>query len=107
MAEPASGPKASATQASGPVSVPPFDELYAKLEETTRKLEEGNLGLEASISLYEDGAELVAKLRGILAGADLRIRKVQARLTDDPAEPPAVADAPTEYDTEFEYVEED
>ena len=92
MAEPASGPKASATQASGPVSVPPFDELYAKLEETTRKLEEGNLGLEASISLYEDGAEL-------------RIRKVQARLSEDPTEPPAIADAATDYDPEFEYAE--
>ena len=101
MAEPASEPTAKSS------SGPAFDELYAKLEETTRKLEEGNLGLEPSIALYEEGAELVVKLRTILASAEMRIRKVQARLTEDPNEPAAMAEPPGDYDGEYADVEDD
>ncbi len=85
---------------------PTFDALYVKLEETTRRLEEGNLGLEASVGLYEEGAELVLKLREILSAAELRITRVQERLSDTPRSVEA-SDAPADYDDTFEYADEE
>ena len=63
-----------------------FEALFAALEEKSRRLEQGNLGLEESLRLYEEGAGLVEKLRTILASAELRIRTVQARVAEDRAE---------------------
>ena len=63
-----------------------FEELYAALEERARRLEAGNLPLEESLKLYEEGAAIVDKLREILGSAELRIRKLQGRLEDDRAE---------------------
>jgi exodeoxyribonuclease VII small subunit len=61
-----------------------FEELYAALEEKARKLEQGNLPLEESLKLYEEGAALADRLRAILAAAELRIRNVRQRF--EPAE---------------------
>ena len=61
---------------------PTFEELYAKLEETTRRLEEGKLPLEESIALYEEGASLAARLREMLAAAELHMRTIDARFED-------------------------
>jgi len=63
-----------------------FEALYAALEEKARRLEEGHLSLEESIRLYEEGADLVARLRDVLGAAELRIRTVQARLQRDEAD---------------------
>ncbi|MGE3512801.1 MAG: exodeoxyribonuclease VII small subunit [Vicinamibacterales bacterium] len=60
-----------------------FEGLFAALEERTRKLEQGNLPLEDSLRLYEEGAALADKLRTILEGAELRVRTVRARLNDE------------------------
>lgn len=57
-----------------------FEELFSALEERARKLEQGNLGLEASLALYEEGAEIAARLRELLEGAELRIEKVRAKV---------------------------
>lgn len=56
-----------------------FEALYQQLEEKARLLEAGNLPLEASLKLYEDGAALVDQLRQVLDAAELRIRTVQGR----------------------------
>ena len=56
-----------------------FEALYAQLEEKARKLEQGNLPLEESLALYEEGAAIVDRLRTLLEAAELRIRNVQAR----------------------------
>ncbi|WBL36341.1 exodeoxyribonuclease VII small subunit [Tepidiforma flava] len=45
-----------------------FEALYAQLEEHARRLEQGNLPLEESLKLYEEGAALVDRLRAILEG---------------------------------------
>jgi exodeoxyribonuclease VII small subunit len=60
-----------------------FEELYAALEEKARKLEQGNLPLEESLKLYEEGATLVHRLREILDGAELRVKQLQGRLQED------------------------
>jgi exodeoxyribonuclease VII small subunit len=62
-----------------------FEQLYARLEEKARRLEQGNLPLEDSLRLYEEGAALVDRLREILDGAELRIRNVQGRFEQDAA----------------------
>jgi exodeoxyribonuclease VII small subunit len=63
-----------------------FEELYAALEEKARKLEQGNLPLEESLKLYEEGVGLVDRLKEILEGAELRVRTLQVRLEDDQAQ---------------------
>ena len=63
-----------------------FEELYADLEEKARRLEQGNLPLEESLKLYEEGAALVDRLRVVLEGAELRVRTLHARMADERAE---------------------
>ncbi|MCZ2108713.1 MAG: exodeoxyribonuclease VII small subunit [Dehalococcoidia bacterium] len=62
-----------------------FEQLYAALEEKARRLEQGNLGLEQSLALYEEGAALVDKLRDILEAAELKVRTLHERLGEDEA----------------------
>lgn len=60
-----------------------FETLYASLEERARKLEQGNLPLEESLKLYEEGASVAAKLRDLLKQAELRIARVQLTSSAD------------------------
>ncbi|MCC6267125.1 MAG: exodeoxyribonuclease VII small subunit [Dehalococcoidia bacterium] len=62
---------------------PTFEALYAALEEKARKLEQGNLPLEASLKLYEEGAKLVDQLRVILEKAELQVKTLQGRMDED------------------------
>ncbi len=63
-----------------------FEELYGELEEKARRLEQGNLPLEESLRLYEEGAALVDRLRVVLEGAELRVKTLQSRLAEERAE---------------------
>ncbi len=72
-----------------------FEELYAELEEKARRLEQGNLPLEESLKLYEEGAALVDRLRVVLEGAELRVRTLQSRFADERAE---LRDVAAQYD---------
>ena len=65
---------------------PSFEELVAQLEERAKKLEAGNIPLEESIGIYEEGAALVDKLRALLDSAELRIERLQGRIGDDRAQ---------------------
>ncbi len=78
-----------------------FEELYAALEEKTKRLEQGNLPLEESLALYEDGAKTVDRLREILGQAELRVQTIQHRFEAERElrEEPGEYDAdPPEYD---------
>ena len=63
-----------------------FEALYGALEEKARRLEQGNLPLEESLRLYEEGAALVDRLKEVLSRAELRIRTVQRRFEEDELE---------------------
>lgn len=60
-----------------------FEALYAALEERARRLEQGNLSLEDSLKLYEEGAAVVAELRTVLDAAELRVRTVRNQVDSD------------------------
>lgn len=66
-----------------------FEEAVAELEEIVRRMESGELGLEASLEHYQRGVQLVKRCRGALDDAEQRIRVLQdGELRDtDPAPP--------------------
>ncbi len=63
-----------------------FEEAAGRLEEIVRRLEEGEVPLEESIRLYEEGMKLGAMCRRILDEADQRIQKLSAAIEEAPDE---------------------
>lgn len=59
-----------------PVAELSFEEALRELEEVVGKLERGDVALEASIALYERGAELKAHCDAKLAAAQARIEQI-------------------------------
>jgi exodeoxyribonuclease VII small subunit len=58
---------------------PTFEEALRQLEAIAEQIEQGKIGLEESITRYEEGMALVKQCRDILAKAELRIQKLQER----------------------------
>ncbi len=54
-----------------------FESLYKRLEDTVAKMEQGNLTLEESIALYEDGMKLAQACQEQLQKAEQRITRLQ------------------------------
>jgi exodeoxyribonuclease VII small subunit len=54
-----------------------FEAVYKRLEETVSKLEQGNLTLEESIALYEEGMKLAKRCQEQLQKAEQRITRLQ------------------------------
>jgi exodeoxyribonuclease VII small subunit len=54
-----------------------YEEAYARLEEILEALEAGDLPLEKSLALYEEGAQLSTLCAQKLDEAELRVRKWQ------------------------------
>lgn len=52
---------------------PRFDETLARLQEIVQKLEGGDLGLEESLALFEEGVGLSRHAQSVLDGAQRRI----------------------------------
>ena len=74
----------------------PFEALYTRLEETVAKLEGGNLSLEESLALYEEGMKLAVQCQERLQGAELRITRLQAQFAEATS---MLREAPPEYGT--------
>lgn len=53
-----------------------FENAYARLTETTARLEQGNLSLEESLSLYEEGVLLSQHCEKLLNNAQLRVSQI-------------------------------
>lgn len=53
-----------------------FEEAYERLNETAAKLERGNLSLEVSLALYEEGVLLSQHCETLLNKAELRVSQV-------------------------------
>jgi len=58
---------------------PSFEEALKKLESLAEQIERGEIGLEESITRYEEGMALVKQCRDILARAELRVQELQER----------------------------
>jgi len=55
---------------------PTFEARLARLEQIVEELESGEVGLDASLNLYAEGAELIQVCRKDLAAAEERIQKL-------------------------------
>jgi len=53
-----------------------FEQAFAELEETVRKLEAGGLALEESLALFERGQALAAHCNAQLDQAELQVRQL-------------------------------
>ncbi len=61
-----------------PKPVSSFREDLAELEGITQSLESDGVDLEEALRSFERGSELVAKLKGQLEVAQLRVKEIQA-----------------------------
>lgn len=52
-----------------------YEEAYVKMEEILKKLENGNIKLDESLSLYEEGIHLYKHCSKMLEEAELKISK--------------------------------
>lgn len=53
-----------------------FEEALKRLEKITEQIEQGEVGLEESITRYEEGMKLVTRCRDILNKAEQRIQQL-------------------------------
>jgi exodeoxyribonuclease VII small subunit len=56
-----------------------FEEALKQLESIAERIEQGKIGLEESITEYEQGMALVKQCQDILARAELRIQQLQQK----------------------------
>ena len=54
-----------------------FEEAYQQLEDVRTQLESGQLSLEQSVTMYEQGKLLSAHCQNLLDNAELRIKKLE------------------------------
>lgn len=52
---------------------PGFDAILLRLREVVQKLESGDLSLEQSLAVYEEGVQLARKGQQLLASAEKRV----------------------------------
>lgn len=63
----------------------PFEDSLKQLEKLVTQLEEGGLGLDESITLYEQGMKLASECRESLDRAELKINTLrETYLREDP-----------------------
>ncbi len=79
-----------------------FEQLYARLEQSVAKLEQGGLPLDDAIALYEEGMTLARKCQERLDEAELKITKLKESFA--PIQPRANGAAPEESRDDYEYV---
>ena len=70
---------AAAGPQSGPTTIKDFEAAIAELESIVKKLEEGDLALEASLQLYERGVHLSRFCHSRLEEAERRIEILNER----------------------------
>jgi len=61
-----------------------FEQAFDQLEDVITRLESGELSLEESVTLYEQGKQLSARCQELLDSAELRVKKLaeDGTLTD-------------------------
>jgi exodeoxyribonuclease VII small subunit len=53
-----------------------FEEAYARLEDIVARLESGELSLDDSVALYEEGQRLARHCGALLDAAELRVQQL-------------------------------
>jgi exodeoxyribonuclease VII small subunit len=56
-----------------------FEDLFAELEDTIRRLEAGNCSLAESVALYEKSAALADQCNRLLDAAELKVQQLTQR----------------------------
>ncbi len=67
-----------------PIEEMHFEDAMAELEAVVTKLESGNVGLDASIALYERGAQLKARCEAELKRAEEKIAVISLDADGNP-----------------------
>lgn len=63
-----------------------FDENMQRLEQIVRSMERGDVALEESLKLFQEGAELVRSCGKLLDEAELQVKKITADADGSPVE---------------------
>ena len=63
-----------------------FEENMQRLEQIVRSMERGDVALEESLKLFQEGAELVRSCGKLLDEAELQVKKITADADGSPVE---------------------
>ena len=63
-----------------------FEESMGRLEQIVRSLEQGNVPLEESLKLFQEGTELVRNCGKLLDEAELQVKKILTDAQGNPVE---------------------
>ena len=63
-----------------------FEESMARLEQIVRAMERGDVALEESLKLFQEGTELVRSCQKLLADAQLQVKKIMTAPDGSPVE---------------------
>ena len=63
-----------------------FEESMARLEQIVRSMERGDVALEESLKLFQEGTDLVRNCQKLLDEAQLQVRKIMTAPDGSPVE---------------------
>lgn len=63
-----------------------FEESMARLEQIVRAMERGDVALEESLKLFQEGTELVRSCQKLLDDAQLHVKKIMTAPDGSPVE---------------------
>jgi len=63
---------------STPTAVESYETLYVRLQQVVARLEQGELPLDETLQLYEQGVRLAAACQRLLDTAELRVQQLSA-----------------------------
>ena len=63
-----------------------FEESMARLEQIVRAMERGDVALEESLKLFQEGTELVRSCQKLLDDAQLQVKKIMTAPDASPVE---------------------
>ena len=63
-----------------------FEESMARLEQIVRAIERGDVALEESLKLFQEGTELVRSCQKLLDDAQLQVKKIMTAPDGSPVE---------------------
>lgn len=63
-----------------------FEESMARLEQIVRAMERGDVALEESLKLFQEGTELVRNCQKLLDDAQLQVKKIMTAPDGSPVE---------------------